>query len=157
MKRYKIRVAYDGTEYCGWQYQDNGVTIQGELIKACSKIIQGEFSVQGASRTDAGVHALGQIALIKADTRIPEDKMAGALNANLPEDIVVQEAAYADEDFHPINSAKRKTYIYKIHNAPNPLPQLRRFSHFERRVLDIQKMQKAAEKLVETHDFIGFR
>ena len=122
MKRIKLTVAYDGTNYHGWQVQPNGITIEEVLNQALTKLLKEPITVTGASRTDAGVHALGNVAVFDTDTRIPPDKISYALNQRLPEDIVIQDSCEVSPDFHPRHCDSRKTYEYKIVNSTFPLP-----------------------------------
>ena len=109
MKRVKLTVAYDGTRYSGWQVQQNAVTIEGVLNKALSKLTGEEIAVIGASRTDAGVHSYGNVAVFDTDTRIPAEKISYALNQRLPEDIVVQDSVQVSDDFHPRRNKSQKS------------------------------------------------
>lgn len=156
MKRIMLIVAYDGTRYHGWQVQQNSETIEGVLNRCLSALLQEEIEVIGASRTDAGVHALGNVAVFDTQTRIPAEKIAYALNIRLPEDIRIQESKEVDSTFHPRHCDSRKTYEYRIYNAPFPMPTERLYSHFSYTPLDIGRMQDAAAHLVGTHDFKSF-
>ena len=155
-RRILLRVAYDGTNYHGWQLQPGADTVEGELNRAISGLTREDIQVIGASRTDAGVHALGNIAVFDTSSRIPPEKFAYALNQRLPEDIVIQESAEVESDFHPRHCASRKTYEYTILNRTFPLPQYRHMAHFEYGGLDIQAMQKACGAFVGEHDFAAF-
>ncbi len=154
--RVMLRVAYDGTNYCGWQIQPNAVTVEGELDKALSDLFKEDIHVIGASRTDSGVHALGNVAVFDTATRIPAEKICMALNARLPEDIVVQSSVQVEEDFHPRKCVSEKTYEYKILCRRIPLPSYRFHTHFLRTCPDVDKMRHAAECLVGEYDFKGF-
>ena len=124
MKRVKLIVAYDGTNYCGWQVQPNGITIEQVLNENLSKLLGEEIAVTGASRTDSGVHSMGNVAIFDTETRMPADKISFALNQRLPEDIVVQDSCEVPSDWHPRYQENiSKTYEYHIYNAavPNPL------------------------------------
>lgn len=156
MKRIKLIVAYEGTNYCGWQIQPSGITIEEVLNKALSELLGEEIKVIGASRTDSGVHSLGNVAVFDTNTRIPSEKISHALNQRLPEDIVVQESSETAPDFHPRRCYSEKTYEYRILNRNVPIPTLRRDTYFCYRELDVEKMQKAAEYLEGTHDFKSF-
>lgn len=156
MKRIKLVVAYDGTNYCGWQIQPNGETIEGVLNRTLSGLLKENIKVTGASRTDSGVHSLGNVAVFDTETRIPPHKISYALNRFLPEDIAVQDSCEVDLDFHPRHCESRKTYEYKILNRRFPQPVNRRDTYFFYRPLDIEKMQEAAELLCGTHDFKSF-
>ncbi len=156
MRRVLLRVAYDGTDYAGWQLQPNAKTIEGVLNEALSALLGETIVVTGASRTDAGVHSLGNVAVFDTDTRIPPEKLSYAINQRLPEDIVVQESYQVAPDFHPRHCDSRKTYEYRILNRAFPLPTQRRDSYFYYRSLDTARMQQAADFLVGTHDFASF-
>lgn len=156
MKRVKLVVAYEGTNYCGWQVQPNGITIEEVLNNALSELLGEEIKVIGASRTDSGVHSLGNVAVFDTSTRIPPEKICYALNQRLPEDIVVQSSREVPENFHPRHCYSEKTYEYRILNRKIPIPTMRRDTYFYYRDLDVEKMQKAAEYLVGRHDFKSF-
>ncbi|MDE7310251.1 MAG: tRNA pseudouridine(38-40) synthase TruA [Eubacterium sp.] len=156
MKRIKLTVAYDGTNYHGWQVQPNGITIEGVLNQAITALTGEPAAVIGASRTDAGVHALGNIAVFDTNTKIPPEKLSYALNQYLPEDIVVQHSCEVPSAFHPRRCESRKTYVYKILNRTFPLPLNRRDCYFTYRKLDVGQMRQAAGYLVGTHDFQSF-
>lgn len=156
MKRVMLRVAYDGTEYCGWQVQPNGITIEGVLNRELSDLLKTPIEVIGASRTDSGVHSNGNVCVFDTESRIPGEKFAYALNAKLPEDIVIQESREVAADFHPRHCECNKTYEYRIYNATFPNPSVRRYSHFIYRNLDVEKMREAAAYLVGEHDFKSF-
>ncbi len=156
MKRIKLVVAYEGTNYCGWQIQPSGITIEGVLNKALSELLKEDIKVTGASRTDSGVHSLGNVAVFDTETRIPPEKICYALNQRLPEDIVVQSSCEVAPDFHPRHCYSEKTYEYRILNRKIPIPTLRKDTYFYYRNLDVEKMKRAAAYLVGTHDFKSF-
>lgn len=156
MKRVKMIVAYDGTNYCGWQVQPNGVTIESELNKHLSELLGEEIHVIGASRTDAGVHAYGNVAVFDTTARMPADKISYAMNTRLPEDIRIQDSREVSADFHPRFCKTVKTYEYKICNRRFPDPCSRLYSLFYYWDLDAEKMQEAADYLKGTHDFTSF-
>lgn len=156
MKRYMLEVAYDGTNYCGWQVQPGKATIEGELNKALSELLKQEIEVIGASRTDSGVHGLGNVAVFDAETRIPGEKFKYALNQRLPEDIRVQTSKEVAPDFHPRHCDSRKTYEYRICCREVELPTERLYAHFTYRKLDLARMQQAAAYVVGEHDFKSF-
>ena len=156
MKRVMLIVAYDGTNYCGWQVQNNGTTIEGELNKALSSLLKEEITVIGASRTDSGVHALGNVAVFDTEARMPVEKMAYALNSRLPEDIRVQQSFRVADGFHPRKTSCIKTYEYRILNREFELPGERLNSHFFRKELDVAKMQAACPPFLGEHDFKSF-
>lgn len=154
--RVKLVVAYEGTNYCGWQIQPNVITIEQVLNETLSSLLGEEITVTGASRTDAGVHSLGNVAVFETHTKMPAEKISFALNQRLPEDIVVQESCQVPEDFHPRFSKSRKTYEYRILNCRFRQPLERRTSYFYHYPLDVRAMQKAAAYLVGEHDFTSF-
>ena len=155
-KRIKLVVAYDGTNYCGWQVQPNGETIEGVLNRELSSLLEEDIKVTGASRTDSGVHSLGNVAVFDTDTRIPPEKISYALNIRLPEDIVVQDSCEVAPDFHPRHCNSRKTYEYRILNRRFAMPTRRLDTYFYHRPLDVERMQQAARYLEGTHDFKSF-
>ena len=151
-----LEVAYDGTNYCGWQIQPNGITIEGMLNQHLSELLKEDIVVIGASRTDSGVHALGNVAVFDTNARIPADKIKFALNQRLPEDIRVQTSKEVANDFHPRHCDSRKTYEYFIYNAKIDMPLTRLYSHFCYYDLDLEKMQKACSYIIGEHDFASF-
>lgn len=156
MKRVKLIVAYDGTNYCGWQIQINGITVEEVLNKTISELVGEPIAVIGASRTDSGVHAMGNVAVFDTESRIPAEKMSFALNQRLPEDIRIQESCEVPLDWHPRYCDTRKTYEYRILNRRFAIPTERLYSHFFYYPLDVEKMQQAADYLVGEHDFKSF-
>lgn len=156
MKRIKLTVAYDGTNYHGWQMQPNGITVEEVLNKAITELTGEPAAVIGASRTDSGVHALGNVAVFDTDTKIPPEKLCYAINQRLPEDIVVQHSCEVPLHFHPRRCASRKAYVYKILNRTFPLPLNRHDCYFTYRSLDVGLMRHAAAYLVGTHDYKSF-
>ena len=156
MKRVKLVVAYDGTNYHGWQVQDNGITIEEVLNRTISELVQEDIKVIGASRTDAGVHACGNVAVFDTESRIPGDKFSFALNQRLPEDIRIQKSCEVDADFHPRYADTVKTYEYNILNRRFELPTKRLYAAFCYYPMDIERMNHAAAYLVGEHDFKSF-
>lgn len=156
MKRVKLVVAYDGTNYHGWQVQDNGITIEEVLNQTISELVQEDIKVIGASRTDAGVHACGNVAVFDTESRIPGDKFSFALNQRLPEDIRIQESCEVDADFHPRYADTVKTYEYNILNRRFELPSKRLYAAFCYYPMNIERMNQAAAYLVGEHDFKSF-
>lgn len=156
MKRIKLTIAYDGTNYCGWQIQPNGITIEEVINKALKKLTGEDILVIGASRTDSGVHAMGNVAVFDTETTIPPEKIAIALNQRLPDDIVVTKSEEVPLDFHPRYCDCSKTYEYHIINTRVPVPTKRLTNYFVSYVLDIDKMKQAASYLVGEHDFVSF-
>lgn len=155
-KRVKLTVAYDGTNYCGWQVQPNGITIESELNRHLSELLKEEIHVIGASRTDAGVHALGNVAVFDTEARMPAEKFSYALNTRLPADIRIQDSCEVPADFHPRFCRTVKTYEYRICNRRFPNPCERLYSLFYYWDLDVEKMRQAATYLVGEHDFASF-
>lgn len=155
-RRILLRVAYDGTNYHGWQLQPNAATIEGELNRALCALTGEEIVVTGASRTDAGVHALGNVAVFDTTSRIPAEKFSYALNQRLPEDIVIQSSKQVADDFHPRHCDCRKTYEYDILNRTFPLPAYRNTAYFLYGTLDIEAMRRACQAFLGEHDFASF-
>ncbi len=156
MKRIKLVVAYDGTNYCGWQIQANGDTVEAELNKALSLLLKEDIRVIGASRTDAGVHSLGNVCVFDTETRIPPEKICFAVNMGLPDDIVVQESCEVPADWHPRKCSSTKTYEYRILNRTVPLPTRRLDTYFYYGDLDVGAMRRAAGYFEGEHDFASF-
>lgn len=156
MKRVKMVVAYDGTNYCGWQVQPNEITIEEVLNRSLSNLLGEKIEVMGASRTDSGVHSLGNVAVFDTNTRMPADKIAFALNQRLPEDIVVQGSCEVPSDWHPRYQESTKTYEYRILNRTFRMPTRRFDTYFYHYPLDVEQMSEAASYLVGTHDFASF-
>lgn len=155
-KRIKLIVSYDGTNYCGWQVQINGITVEEVLNRELSKLLNEEITVIGASRTDSGVHSLGNVAVFDTCSKIPPSKMSYALNRYLPQDIRIEDSSEVPLDFHPRYCNSIKTYEYKILNRRFDNPLLRLYTHFVYLPLDVEKMQQAAAYLVGEHDFKSF-
>ncbi len=156
MKRYRLRVAYDGTAYHGWQEQSNGITIEEVLNDTLSKVLKEEIVVIGASRTDAGVHAYGNVAVFDSNTSIPADKICYAVNPFLPADIRIVQSEQVADDFHPRFVTSKKTYEYHIRNSRIPFPTNRLYSHQVIMPLDVEAMREAGKYIVGTHDFKCF-
>ena len=156
MRRIMLTIAYDGTDYVGWQIQPNGLAVEQVINKALSELLGEEIVIAGASRTDSGVHALGNVAVFDTNTRIPADKICFALNQRLPKDIVCLSSCEVRADFHPRHADCTKTYEYTIYNAVHPDPIKRRYSYFVYVPLDVDAMRKAAEYLKGEHDFASF-
>ena len=156
MRRIKLTVAYDGTDYCGWQIQKNGITAEEVLNKALSRLTGENITVTGASRTDAGVHAQGNVAVFDTDTKIPPERLIYALNTMLPEDVVAVKSEEVPAGWHPRRCVSVKTYEYRILNRELPDPVRRRDTYFVSFPLDLERMRTAAEYLKGTHDFKGF-
>ena len=156
MKRIGLVVAYDGTNYCGWQTQPNGITVQGVLNETLSELLGEKIETIGASRTDAGVHAMGNVAVFDTNTRIPGEKISYALNQRLPEDIRIQLSEEVEPDFHPRYCDSEKTYEYRILNRKFPVPTERLYTYFYHYKLDVDKMKAATSYLIGQHDFASF-
>lgn len=156
MKRVMLTVSYDGTNYHGWQLQPNVITVESVLNEKLSELFHEEIKIIGASRTDTGVHALGNIAVFDTQARMPAEKVSYALNQRLPEDIRIQKSQEVPLDFHPRHQNSRKTYEYKILNREFPQPIYRLYAHFTYVPLDVERMQRAADVLVGEHDFKSF-
>lgn len=156
MRRIKLIVAYDGTEYSGWQIQPEAPTIEMYLDKAIRELTGENVHVTGASRTDAGVHAYGNVAVFDTESTIPGDRFTFALNRFLPDSIVIQDSWEVSVDFHPRHCDTRKTYEYRILNTAVPLPQKRNFTWHVAGSIDIEKMKEAAAYIVGEHDFKSF-
>lgn len=156
MKRIKLTVAYDGTAYRGWQIQPNGITIEEVLNKALSDLLKEPVCIIGASRTDSGVHANGNIAIFDTENRMPGDKICFAVNQRLPEDIRVLDSEEVPLDWHPRKQNCIKTYEYKILNCRIDVPTKRLYAHFTYFPLDVEKMHEAAQYLIGEHDFTSF-
>lgn len=156
MKRVKLTVAYDGTKYCGWQIQPNGITVEEVLNRKLSGMTGEEIAVIGASRTDSGVHARGNVAVFDTESPIPAERMAYALNRRLPEDIVIVKSEEVPLDWHPRYCDCEKTYEYHIWNSEVPDPTKRHTTYHVSYKLDIEKMRQAAQYLIGEHDFVSF-
>lgn len=149
-------VAYEGTNYCGWQIQPNAITIEEVLNRELSVFFDEDINVIGASRTDSGVHAMGNIAVFDTNSKMPAEKIAYALNVSLPPDIRIQKSMEVERDFHPRHCNTRKRYEYHIYNDTFENPLRRNFCTFTYRKIDLEAMQKAADCIVGTHDFKSF-
>lgn len=155
-KRIKLVVAYDGTNYKGWQVQPNGITIEEVLNRELSALLGEPITVTGASRTDSGVHSMGNVAIFDTMTRMPADKISFALNQRLPQDIVVQDSAQVPGDWHPRYQKSQKTYEYRILNRTFRMPMRRFDTYFYHHPLNVENMRRAAAYLEGEHDFKSF-
>ena len=153
---FKLLIQYDGTDFHGWQVQENANSIQGELERVIGMLEDAEVKVAGSGRTDAGVHAEGQVANVHLRRPFTPERLRPAINGNLSRDIRILEVEMAAEKFHARFSAKRKTYVYRVVNAPVMSPFWRRFAHHESRVLDVAKMAEAARFFLGEHDWTAF-
>ena len=156
MKRIMLTVAYDGTNYSGWQIQPGVPTIEGILNTELSRLLKEEIHVIGASRTDAGVHAEGAVCVFDTNSRIPGDKFSYALNQSLPEDIRIRASKEVADDFHPRKVPTKKTYEYRIYCDEFPLPTNRLYTHFTYLKLDVDAMKRACSYFIGEHDFKSF-
>lgn len=156
MKNYKITLSYDGTEYCGWQFQPHLRTIQGTLQETLARLGGKDVCVHGAGRTDAGVHALGQTANFKAELKLDDAELFKAMNAILPADIRVLSLETAPPGFHSRRNARAKTYRYRIVTAPAISPFDLRFALHHPYPLPLKRLRDAARLFVRTGDFSGF-
>jgi tRNA pseudouridine38-40 synthase len=156
MRVFKLVLAYDGSNYSGWQVQPGRTTLQGTLEEALARITGQHTRVTGSGRTDAGVHALAQVASFRSETELTTDVLHKALNAELPRDMAVISVAEAAADFHARASATRKRYRYQLDDRPIRDVFARHYAWHCRHRLDAEAMQRAAESLVGRHDFSSF-
>lgn len=156
MKNFKLVIEYDGTDFCGWQIQASGRTVQGEIEKALSKMTRKHVRVNGSGRTDAGVHALAQVAAFRCETRLTPDTFFSGLNSLLPDDIAILSCEAVPGKFHPRFDACAKTYIYRIRNCNVPSAICRKHFWHIKRPLDIDAMNTAIRNIKGTHDFKAF-
>lgn len=157
MFNYRLTIQYDGGRYKGWQRLGGGEnTIQEKLEHVVSEMVGYELEIIGCSRTDAGVHALAQIANVKLKDAILEDEMKSYLNRYLPQDISVKEVTLVGENFHSRYNAKDKTYLYKIWNKEYSNPFMRKYSMNVSKKLDVDVMKQASKYFLGTHDFTAF-
>lgn len=151
-----LTVAYDGTDFHGWQLQPGVRTVEGELNSCLSDLLQTEVAVIGASRTDAGVHALGNLAVFDTESSIPSEKFAYALNCRLPQDVKIQKSEEVAEDFHPRKCSTIKTYEYHLDCGEFPMPINSRYAYYTYHQPDVERMRKAAAFIIGEHDFKSF-
>ena len=156
MRNIKLTLSYDGTDFNGWQAQPGFRTVQETLEQAIGTLTGETIRVNASGRTDAGVHAVGQVVNFYTTTSHPPDVLVRAINAHLPPDVVVREAVDKPQAFDANRDARRKLYRYVIHDGPVPDPFLRRYAHSTRRRLDVAAMRRAAEPLCGRHDFHSF-
>ncbi|MHB8139400.1 MAG: tRNA pseudouridine(38-40) synthase TruA [Smithellaceae bacterium] len=156
MRNFKMIMEYDGAAYCGWQRQKNGISIQRILEEAVARIIGENVSIIASGRTDAGVHALNQVASFQSQSLLPVNKIFLGVNSVLPEDIVVKDLQEALPDFNALKDAKGKVYVYRIRNQRLRPVLGRQYFWFVRFPLDLVRMQKAASYLTGEHDFSCF-
>jgi tRNA pseudouridine38-40 synthase len=153
---YKLLLQYDGTDFHGWQIQEGHRTVQGELTQALSLIDGRSVNVHGSGRTDAGVHAEGQVASVEIRREITTTKLRAAINGNVGRDVRVIEVETVPDEFHARYSALEKTYVYRIVNGPVISPFWYRYAHHDARVLDLENMRAAGELLCGEHDWTAF-
>jgi tRNA pseudouridine38-40 synthase len=156
MRNLRLVLSYDGTAFHGWQTQPNLRTVQETLENALAALTRERIRVNASGRTDTGVHAVGQVVNFRSETQLAADVLVRAINAHLPEDVVVREAAEVPESFDANRDAKRKLYRYVIHDGPVPDLFLRRYCHHTRYRLDAATMARAAACLRGQHDFHSF-
>jgi len=154
--RYAILLAYDGTEYGGWQIQKNSITVQEKVEEACEKVFGKKTSVTASGRTDSGVHAAGQVCHFDAETTIPAEKIADVLNRFLPPDISVLRSCAAPENFDANRSAKKKTYCYRCYLSDRRNPLKDRYSVWVKNPVDIAKLRHISGSFVGKHDFKAY-
>jgi tRNA pseudouridine38-40 synthase len=152
-----MTVEYDGTDFAGWQRQANGLAVQQAIEEALSEMVGVPTTIRGAGRTDAGVHALGQVAHFDAEARIPPHGYQRGLNSVLPRSIAILDVTPVADDFDARFSARGKLYRYTIWNSPSRSPTRDRYVWHMRRPLAVDRMQEAANMLVGRHDFAAFR
>ncbi len=153
---FKLTIQYDGTDFHGWQMQGELRTVQGELTRALALIDGGDVIVHGSGRTDAGVHAQGQVASVRLEREITPGKLRAAINGNVARDLRIMEAQIASDDFHARYSALEKTYLYRVANGPVMPPFWLRYAHHEARRLDLESMNACAALFIGTHDWSAF-
>lgn len=155
-KNFKLTIEYDGTNYHGWQIQKNDPTIQDEIETALLTMTGKKITLTGSGRTDAGVHALGQVASFISETKLEPDNFLSGLNSLTPHDIIIRECCLVDKDFHARFSAKNKTYQYRILNRKTPSAVGRQYEWSIHQKLDIEAMEQAVHHIRGTHDFKAF-
>ena len=157
MRNIKLILEYDGSDFHGWQIQKNARTVEGELTKALKEILGNFNSLVASGRTDAGVHALGQVVNFFTENPMDLNELKRALNAVLPDTISVLSACEVDKSFHSRFSAKKRTYRYVIYNRDIPSPFWRKYAWQIVKPLDVEKAKEALKHLIGTHDFSAFR
>jgi len=157
LSTFKLLLAYDGTDFAGWQWQQGSRTVQGALEEAWQRVTGESIRVAASGRTDAGVHALGQVVGIRSQTHLSPEILQRALNAELPRDVVVLGCDRAADDFHVIRNAVRKRYRYVVDDAPVPDVLARRYAWYSPKPLDAEAMHRAAQALLGRHDFTSYQ
>jgi tRNA pseudouridine38-40 synthase len=155
-RRYRALVEYDGTDFLGYQIQARGRTVQGEIEKALKKVAQANIRIDAAGRTDTGVHAVGQVIAFNATWRHPLTDFQRALNATVPQDIVISDLRETAVSFHPRYGALSRHYRYTIINQPWPSVLQRRYAYHVKKKLDVEAMREASRCLIGSHDFASF-
>jgi len=153
---FKLIIQYDGTDFHGWQMQGEARTVQGELTQALSLIDGGPVVVHGSGRTDAGVHAEGQVANVQLQKQITAEKLRAAINGNVGKDVRILEVRSVDDEFHARYSALEKTYAYRLVTGPVMSPFWLRYAHHDARAFDVERMSRCAESFVGRHDWTAF-
>jgi tRNA pseudouridine38-40 synthase len=156
VRNFKITIEYDGSRYCGWQRQNNDPTIQGTIEQALGKMTGQKVSVIGSGRTDARVHAYGQVANFKCDTRLNAEDFQGGLNSLTPDDIIIKDCKEVENEFHARYAAKSKEYRFRILNRENPAAIGRQYAWHIRKPLNTEAMRAAIAFLIGKHDFKAF-
>lgn len=157
MPNFRFILEYDGTDFDGWQQQGTRRTVQGCVASALETIVGAPVKLRGSGRTDSGVHAEGQVANARLDTRIDVGSLRRALNANLPDDVVVREVEVVADDFDARRRARSKHYVYRVWNHPVRSPLRVRHAWWVRGALDVEAIRKASPALVGRHDFASFQ
>jgi tRNA pseudouridine38-40 synthase len=153
----KLTIAYDGSNYHGWQRQPGGIsTVQEVLEKTCMRVVKHPVKLRASGRTDTGVHAAGQVANFRTDTLIPDERLHLALNSRLPRDIRVRQARQVDDDFDSLASSTAKLYRYTIYNHTDLPPRAAKYCYHFYRDCNLKAVQAAAAKLIGEHDFASF-
>ena len=155
MKHYKITISYDGTDYCGWQRQNGCKTVAQVLSDTFKFVFLREIKLEGASRTDAGVHSLGQVARFSVDLSIEKEKILHVWNNILPSDIIIRSIEQVDDSFSPRRHATKKIYWYHIFTK-QPLPFIQRYGYYCKWHIDLDKFKKGLEVFLGRHDFRSF-
>ena len=153
---FKLLIQYDGTDFHGWQIQEEQRTVQGELMRVLSLLDDSSVTVHGSGRTDAGVHAEGQVASVHLQRQITPAKLRNAINGNLDRDVRVLFAEVAPDDFHARYSAIGKTYLYRLVHGPIMSPFWARFAHQEARPIDLERIRSCARLFIGEHDWTAF-
>ena len=153
---FKLTIQYDGTDFHGWQMQNELRTVQGELSQAVCQIEGRDVVVHGSGRTDAGVHAQGQVASVDLQRQLTPEKLRSAINGNIGKDVRVMDAKVVAPEFHARYSALEKTYLYRVVNGPVISPFWLRYAHQEARALDLERMRESAALFLGTHEWTAF-